>query len=157
MTMSKKAKEKRDRLNDEIRESAHKIWLAGLGAMTAAEEEGSKLFKSLVEKGKTYESKGREVVDDLRSDVEEAVGKARGKAENAWDRFEERSDDLIASAIKRFGVPTREEIATLTKRVEELTKVVEKLNAGTKAEAKATKPAKPTKTTKAAATTATTH
>ena len=47
MMAKKKAKE----LQNELTDSAHKIWLAGLGAFAAAEEGGSKLFKSLVEAG----------------------------------------------------------------------------------------------------------
>lgn len=35
----------------EARESAQKIWLAGLGALAVAEEEGGRLFDRLVEKG----------------------------------------------------------------------------------------------------------
>ena len=45
---------------NELKESVHKIWLAGLGAMSVAEQEGSKLFKNLVEKGEQYESRGKE-------------------------------------------------------------------------------------------------
>ncbi|HAS52088.1 MAG TPA: hypothetical protein DCS21_10250, partial [Gammaproteobacteria bacterium] len=34
-----------------IRESASRIWLAGLGAVAKTQEEGEKLFQSLVEEG----------------------------------------------------------------------------------------------------------
>lgn len=126
--MAKKDKSKAFQgMPEEVRESAHKIWLAGLGAMSVAEEEGSKLFKNLVEKGKTWEGKGREAVSDAKGDVEEVVDRAKGRAENMWDRAEERLDDTVGSALHRLGVPSRDEIATLTRRVEELTRVVEKL------------------------------
>ncbi|MEO1369431.1 MAG: phasin family protein [Acidobacteriota bacterium] len=112
---------------EEVRESANKIWLAGLGALSVAEEEGSKLFKNLVEKGKTWEGKGREAVDDAKTDVEEVVDRAKGRAENMWDRVEERLDESVSGALHRLGVPSRDEIATLTRRVEDLTRVVEQL------------------------------
>ena len=35
-------------------------------------------------------------------------------------------DEAVSGAFKRFGVPTRDEIATLSKRVEELTRLVER-------------------------------
>ena len=47
MTAKKKTKE----LQNDIMESAHKVWLAGLGAVAMAEQEGSKFFSGLVEKG----------------------------------------------------------------------------------------------------------
>ena len=118
---------------NDLKESVSKIWLAGLGALAAAEEEGSKLFKNLVEKGEKWESKGRDTMHEVRSDVKEKVEEAREKATNTWDQVGDRFDDALASALKRFGVPSREEIATLTKRVEELTALVESLKQPKKA------------------------
>jgi hypothetical protein len=38
-----------------IRDSAHVIWLAGLGAFAKAQQEGSKLFDSLVKEGEVVQ------------------------------------------------------------------------------------------------------
>jgi len=119
----------------EIKDSAHKIWLAGLGALQAAEEEGSKLFKNLVERGETFESRGRERYEDVKDQVEDVAEKAKDRAESTWDKVEARLDDAVTSALGRLGVPSRDEIATLTRRVEELTAVVEKLKPAKKAPA----------------------
>ena len=51
VTKKEKAMEK------EIRETTHKVWLAGLGALSVAEEEGTKLFSNLVDKGRKFEKK----------------------------------------------------------------------------------------------------
>ncbi len=51
---------------------AHKIWLAGLGAVAIAEEEGGKLFKGLVEKGQTSRSAARSKVDKAKGDGQPA-------------------------------------------------------------------------------------
>lgn len=120
---------------NDLKESVNKIWLAGLGALAAAEEEGSKLFKNLVEKGEKWESKGRTTIHEVGSDVKEKVEEAREKATHTWDQVGDRFDDALAGALKRFGVPSREEIATLTKRVEELTALVESLKQPKKAKA----------------------
>ncbi len=122
----------KDRIPAEMKESAQKIWLAGLGALSAAEQEGSKLFKTLVEKGENFESRGKVAFGDAKEDVTEAVHDARSKAESTWDKVEERLDDVVSGALKRFGVPSREEISTLTQRVEELTRVVESLKPAAK-------------------------
>jgi len=119
----------------EIKDNAHKIWLAGLGALQAAEEEGSKLFKNLVERGETFESRGRERYEDVKDQVEDVAEKAKDRAESTWDKVEARLDDAVTSALGRLGVPSRDEIATLTRRVEELTAVVEKLKPAKKASA----------------------
>jgi poly(hydroxyalkanoate) granule-associated protein len=104
------------KLQDEIKESAHRVWLAGLGALSAASDEGSKIFQQLVERGKELEARGKEEVDKARAKAGEAVSEAGGKF-----------DDMLTSALHRLGVPTRDEIHTLTQRVEELTAKIEQL------------------------------
>jgi poly(hydroxyalkanoate) granule-associated protein len=115
------------KVQEEIKESAHKIWLAGLGALAAAEEEGSKIFNTLVEKGEGYESRGKDELAKVKDKVEGAFGKAEG----SWEKLGDAFDDKVAGAIKRLGVPSSDEITTLTKRVEELTLKVDQLKTGT--------------------------
>ncbi len=119
----------------DLKENAHKIWLAGLGALQAAEEEGSKLFKNLVERGETFENRGRERYEEVKDQVDHAAEEAKGRAGSTWERIEGRLDDAVTQALGRLGVPSRDEIATLTQRVEELTAVVEKLKPAKKAPA----------------------
>ena len=111
----------------ELIDSAHKIWLAGLGALALAEEEGTRAFKKLVERGESFESRGKESVSKVVSSVEKAAQSAKDRVGDAFGRLEGSFDAKVASTLERLGVPTRDEIKTLTKRVEELTKSVEKL------------------------------
>jgi poly(hydroxyalkanoate) granule-associated protein len=104
------------KIQDEVKDSAHRIWLAGLGALAAAEEEGSKLFSRLVERGKGFEADGKE-----------QFAKAKKKAEKAYEDVSETVDEKVTAALHRMGVPTRDEIKHLTKKVEELTAKVEQL------------------------------
>jgi poly(hydroxyalkanoate) granule-associated protein len=103
-----------------LRESAHDIWLAGLGAFAMAGEEGGKLFKSLVKKGEGLEKVGRTRFTKLAT----RAGGIRGDARAAVARVTTPIEAGMTNAMHRLGVPTRKEIATLTKRVEELTRVV---------------------------------
>lgn len=120
--MTKKSKTD---VQNEVVQSAQKIWLAGIGALATAEEEGSKLFNSLVKKGETYEAQGKKRVDEVKARVEEVVGKAEGSIEKLSGALDEK----VAEAINRLGVPSRDEIAQLTKSVEELTVKVDSLKA----------------------------
>src|SRR5262245_57915718 len=102
---------------NDIKASANKVWLAGLGALATVGEEAGKLFEQLVKKGEAYEPK-------VRSQVEKAkdkLGEAKVKAEKAWTKIEGGLDERVTSAIHRIGVPTRDEIKELSKRVSELT------------------------------------
>ena len=124
----------------DVRESAHKIWLAGLGALAVAEEEGSKLFKNLVEQGERFEAEGKQKLKEAKKDAdaasarakkvaEETAERARRAAEGAWEQLGGAFDDKLAKALHRIGVPTREEINALSRRIEELTRAVERARA----------------------------
>jgi poly(hydroxyalkanoate) granule-associated protein len=122
------------KLQDDVKETAHRIWLAGLGALAAAEEEGSKLFSRLVDRGRDVESRGKVEVDKV-------VDSAKSKAGSAWDDLGTKVDETITAALHRLGVPTREEIHNLTRRVEELSSKVEQLRPRVVPAAPATAPA----------------
>lgn len=113
-------------MQKDLKESAYKIWLAGLGALAVAGEESKTLFHTLVEKGEEFESRSRGQVDKVRGKVSGTVTDAKSNVGMLWDKVQEGFDEQVASALQRLGVPSRKEIATLTKRVEELTKSIEK-------------------------------
>jgi len=150
VTTRKKATRKTTRkkapqdLQARVKKSANKIWLAGLGAFALAEEEGGKLFKSLVSKGKGFEEKGRDQLEKARGTFEsiagvardkatEVAGEVKGRAGSAWSRVADDVDDAVSSALHKVGVPTREEINRLTRRIEHLTALVEDKVGGRKA------------------------
>jgi poly(hydroxyalkanoate) granule-associated protein len=114
-------------IQDDVKETAHRIWLAGLGALAAAEEEGTKLFSRLVDRGRDVESRGKVEVDKVVDQAHKVVDKAKTRASGTWEDLGGKVDDTIAAALHRLGVPTREEIRNLTQRVEELNAKVELL------------------------------
>lgn len=103
-----------------IRESANRIWLAGLGAYAKTQEEGEKLFQSLIKEGEKVEKEAKKAAE---ARVEEARGKVvefRGKANQQFDRLEELFQERVAQVLNRIGIPTQEDIQELAKRVEAL-------------------------------------
>lgn len=118
------ATEKTKKATNDLKESAQKIWLAGLGALAVAEEEGARMFETLVERGRDWEGRGRERMEEARSRMKDRV-----------DDVEDKIDDRVTAALKRFGVPSREEIRELTRRVEELNAKIEKMHASGKTDA----------------------
>lgn len=106
----------------QAKESARNVWLAGVGAMAMAEDEGGRFFEQLVKKGAAYETRNRkrllamlDNVKNLQGDVSAVFGKLTAPMNTAMEK-----------TMHRLGVPTRREISTLTRRVEELTKAVER-------------------------------
>ena len=117
------AKKKAKTTQNDLMDSAHKIWLAGLGALAMAEEESGKLFQSLMEKGQTIESRGKDQVEKAKG----TVAGMKTVAESYWETLERTVDDQVTVVIHRLGVPTKGEIEDLTKKVEDLTVSIEKM------------------------------
>jgi poly(hydroxyalkanoate) granule-associated protein len=119
-----------------IKESAHQIWLAGLGAFSKAQEEGSKVFEALVKEGNSIQKRTMKLTEDrvneVTSKVTRMAGSLQKQANASWDKLESVFEERVQRALTRLGVPTKKEIHALTKRVEELTASVQKLS-GTRA------------------------
>ncbi|MDT8319210.1 MAG: phasin family protein [Xanthomonadales bacterium] len=172
--------------------SARDIWLAGLGAFSVAQEEsgriieqGNKLFDRLVKEGSKVEKKTRKDVGDavdevreevesrareIRGDLETRFGGVRGQAESVrkqagenWDRLENIFEERVTRVLSRMGIPTRDDVNSLSRRVQELSRRVAELDKETRAtktavrtaarkatKAAAAKPAKKAATKKAA-------
>jgi len=103
-----------------VKDSAHQIWLAGLGAFSKAQEEGSKLFETLVKEGQEVEARTKKVSG-------ENVEEARAKTSGTWDKLEQVFEDRVSRALNQLGVPTRNDIQELADRVEELSRNVKEL------------------------------
>lgn len=124
----------------DARDAVQRVFLAGLGALAVTEEEGSKMFKTLVSKGEAVElpglggeriRKARKQLADQADKAQDAVGDrvngARDQAVDTVVKAEDRVQEAVATVMKRLGVPTREEITSLTASVDRLTKHVERL------------------------------
>src|ERR1700709_1999581 len=110
-------------VQEEIKDSVHRVWLAGLGALAAAEEEGGKIFSRLVERGRDVEVRGKVEVDKVKVEVD----KMKTKAESAFETWGDKFDEKLTSTLNRLGVPTRDEIRNLTQKVEDLNHKIEQL------------------------------
>jgi len=103
-----------------LRESAHQIWLAGLGALSLVEDESGKFFKSLVKRGETFEVEAKDRVEEIKAKLD-----VKAAATDAIDRIGEGFDDNVTAVLHRLGLPTKKEIEGLSKRVDRLTKTLE--------------------------------
>ncbi len=135
------------KLSEPVMQSAREVWLAGLGALNIAQQEGgkiiergSKLFEKLVEEGSKFEGKARNdlegAVSDLRGEVEDRMSGVkqrtdamRKQASDNWDKLEKIFEERVARALAGLGIPTRDDINGLSKRVEDLATQVALLDA----------------------------
>jgi poly(hydroxyalkanoate) granule-associated protein len=132
-----------------VKESAQQIWLAGMGAFSKAQEEGTKVFEALVKEGMTLQKKTQGMAEDKLGEVTGKVtamaDTVSAKAGQNWDKLEAIFEARTAKAMGKLGVPTAKDVAELSARVDALAAAVAKLSKGSpaaKAPAKAAKVAK---------------
>lgn len=118
-------------LSDTVRESAHQIWLAGLGAFAKAQQEGGKVFESLVREGSNLQRKTQVIAEEKMA---EASGKMASmatdltaKASGQWNKLETLFEERVSRSLGRLGVPTAADIGALTARIDELSRTVNQL------------------------------
>ena len=130
-TKSKDKKKKENRFEEmqkEMAERGRDVWLAGLGALATVEEEGTKLFNRLVERGKEYENVSAKQIEQLSERVTDQQKKAIQRAEETTVAAQSAFADTFDKALERFGVPTRSEVSDLSKKVDKLSKQIETLS-----------------------------
>jgi poly(hydroxyalkanoate) granule-associated protein len=109
-----------------VRESAQKIWLAGLGAFERAKAEGPKMFEMLVKQGRELSGRAREAADQALRNVREQASDAGGK----WDKLEQVFEDRVSRSLGKLGVLTARDIEDLSRQVSELNASVRDLMSG---------------------------
>jgi len=134
-----------------IKNSATQIWLAGLGAFSKAQMEGTRIFDDLVKEGQKAQDRAKKAALKAQADsakffadlvkegektqhratkaANSSIAEMRAKATGAWGKLEDVFEDRVAKALHTLNVPTKKDIDTLGKRVAELTAVTKKLAA----------------------------
>jgi poly(hydroxyalkanoate) granule-associated protein len=108
----------------DFRKYTKQIWLAGLGAFSRAEEEGNKLFDSLVEVGEELESRTQDIADQT---VEKVSGKARESITDTKDKVEKLIDHSVHHSLNRIGLMTLKDVQHLERLILQLQAKVEAL------------------------------
>lgn len=131
-------------LASSVKESAHHIWLAGMGAFSKAQEEGGKVFEALVKEGLSLQKKtqgiAEEKINEVTGRMSAMAGTVSAKAGQNWDKLESIFEQRTAKAMNKLGVPTAKDVDALAKRVDALAAAVAKLSKGAPVKA-AAKPA----------------
>ena len=118
--------------NDTVKESAQQIWLAGLGAFAKAQEEGGKVFDTLVKEGLSIQRKtqsaAEERINEATSRVSDMANGISSKAVGQWDKLENIFEERVAKALNKLGVPSAKDVDALIARIDELNRHVQQLS-----------------------------
>ena len=118
-------------LAGQVKESAHQIWLAGMGAFARAQAEGTKVFETLVQEGTSLQKKTQSAAEDKISEVASKMttmaGDVQTKAGQHWDKLESIFEERTSKAMSKLGVPSAKDVAALVARIDALSAQVAKL------------------------------
>lgn len=106
----------------------HQVYLAGLGALARAGSGAPQLFEELVTEGARVHADTRgaaeKALQGVMGGVQERVGarmgQVRGQAADVLDGLEKVFQTRVHRALTQLGVPSAEEVAALSKRVDTL-------------------------------------
>lgn len=106
------------------------VWLAGLGAFSVVEDQGTKLFRALVQEGKSWEQKQRaETEKVLKAAEKEGEQVAEATKETLNKQVLRRVRSGVDTALDRAGVPTRTDLEDLQAQVDALAQKADRLAA----------------------------
>jgi poly(hydroxyalkanoate) granule-associated protein len=115
-------------LKDHIRDSANHIWLAGLGAFAKAQQEGGKVFESLIKDGLHMQKQTQQVAEEKIAQATHTMGTLASqfteRAGGSWDRLETLFEQRVAKAMHRLGWPSADDVAALHARIAALEKAL---------------------------------
>jgi poly(hydroxyalkanoate) granule-associated protein len=119
-------------LAGQVKDSAQQIWLAGMGAFSRAQAEGTKVFEALVKEGaslqKKTQSAAEEKLSGVTSKMTSMAGDVQAKAGQHWDKLEGIFEDRTAKALNKLGVPSAKDVDALISRIDDLSAKVAKLS-----------------------------
>jgi poly(hydroxyalkanoate) granule-associated protein len=105
-------------------------------AVGKAQEEAGKLVDSLVKEGGKIRDQTLKLAEETVGEVKERMDEARGvvesvktRATDTLDNLEQLFEERVSRALKRLGVPTRDDLHGIAKRLEDLNGLLKTLTA----------------------------
>lgn len=132
----------------QLLQGVQQVWLAGMGAIARAQQDGPNAFQDAVVEGLRLLNQSRsaaqrmvrDAFDSAQETLQTRVGGAREQAQETMDSLEVLFQKRVQRAMHQLGVPTAEEIRVLTQRVEELNENVKRITARERVRKGAAKP-----------------
>lgn len=135
-----------NQLTRNAQDFARQIWLAGLGAFARAQNEGGKVFDTLVGEGQMVDARSKKAAQEKAGQTKESIEATQDKAEalqgkttGSWSKLEEVFQARVTRALGRLGVPTQNDVQQLFQQVEQLNQNLQALTQATESTEKVRK------------------
>ncbi len=133
--MRKSARKPKSTAPERVLDTMNQIWLAGLGAMAKAHQGAPRMLHELAAEGARIQANTRGsaqkalggLLHDMKATIDSGVGQVRGQAGDALDNLETIFQTRVRRALTQLGVPSSDDVASLSKRVDQLNTSINKL------------------------------
>ena len=131
----KSARKNKTTAPERVLDTMNQIWLAGLGAMAKAHQGAPQMLHSLAAEGARIQANTRGsaekalggLLNDVKATIDSGVSQVRGQAGDALDNLETIFQTRVRRALTQLGVPSSDDVASLSKRVDKLNASIGKL------------------------------
>ena len=106
------------RARQELFNVGRNLWLASLGAIVEADQASTKLIDRLVERGRPLDERHRKTVEAF-------TDRANGAMREAGKLFQDTVEYESRQVLKKIGVLTRDDLRTLSARLDILSKQID--------------------------------
>jgi len=107
-------------------EQAHRVWLAGLGALSLSYKHSAAWIVRFVEEGRDLQSRGttfaREAATDLQAQATGVFAPLQSRIEKQTAGYADVLQTRIAAVLRRFGVPAKRDVDALSAEIAALTR-----------------------------------
>ncbi len=130
---------------ERLLDTVHQIWLAGLGAASKARQGAPQLLEDLVSEGARIHTQARgaaektlrSLLEGVQSSINSRVSQVQGQATDTLANLEKMFQTRVHRALTQLGVPSAEEVESLSRRVDALNANIDKLARARKPAARA--------------------
>jgi len=107
-------------------EQAHRVWLAGLGALALSYRHSAAWIARFVEEGRELQSRSttfaREAATDLHAQATGVFAPLQSRFEKQAAGYADALETRIASMLRRFGIPAKRDVDALSAEIAALTR-----------------------------------
>lgn len=120
---------------ERLLDTVHQIWLAGLGAASKARQGAPQLLDELVSEGSRIHTQARgaaektlrSLLEGVQGSINSRVSQVQGQANDTLAGLEKMFQTRVHRALTQLGVPSAEEVESLSKRVDALNANIDRL------------------------------
>lgn len=122
---------------ERVLDTMNQIWLAGLGAVAKARQGAPQMLNDLAAEGARIQANTRGsaekalggLLNDVKATIDSSMSQVRSQAGDALDNLETIFQTRVRRALTQLGVPSSDDVASLSMRVDQLTASINKLGA----------------------------